>query len=402
MVNEFPMTLDKEALVTLSHLKTVTPELGKMSDSLKKHHKKSEGRCWMDMLMNSGMKGRWPTVKVVRDRFSESLNPDVKFHVWLVDPWMVHIEMTEEEDGWTAQEVLSLPNWFMVGGTVEKDALSCGYSEESLKRIMLYNTDSNSRMSGSSTEVVKSSDSVSAYIQHLVETDPDNLFDTLRNDISKIGELSRVDMEIIASVSNCLCFSACVSSSNEFKADIMSGTNFGDTIETWRRFIDNETYKVGSNFLKEKRLYFNTDHISRYDFDGAHKIKISKIHSVLEECWKYKEIPLEYRDKKDQSLKRLLAFANKKEKYNMILTDIKTRFDIVFPGDMVESGVELATVGSIIFTVQPFYHPLANLASMQLAATRMFSSVKTISPNILISLINEEADRQKVQKSHQN
>ena len=86
----------------------------------------------------------------------------------------------------------------------------------------------------------------------------------------------------------------------------------------------------------------------------------------------------------------------------MILTDIKTRFDIVFPGDMVESGVELATVGSIIFTVQPFYHPLANLASMQLAATRMFSSVKTISPNILISLINEEADRQKVQKSRRN
>ena len=155
---EFPMTLEKEALVTL---KTLTPELGEMSDSLKKHYKKSEGRCWMDMLMNSGMKGRWPTVKVVRDRFSESLNPDVKFHVWLVDPWMVHIEMTEEEDGWTAQEVLSLPSWFMVGGTVEEDALSCGYSEESLKRIML-STESNSRISGSSTEVVKSSDSVSA------------------------------------------------------------------------------------------------------------------------------------------------------------------------------------------------------------------------------------------------
>ena len=36
---------------------------------------------------------------------------------------------------------------------------------------------------------------------------------------------------------------------------------------------------------------------------------------------------------------------------------------------------------------------------MQLAAARMFSSAKTISPDVLISLINEEADRQKVQKS---
>ena len=112
---EFPMTLEKEALVTLSHLMTVRPEWEEMSESLRKHDKKSEGRCWMDMVTSSGLKRRWPTVKVVRDRYSRSLNPDVRFHVWLVDPWMVHIEMTEEEDGWTAQEVLSLPNWFMVG-----------------------------------------------------------------------------------------------------------------------------------------------------------------------------------------------------------------------------------------------------------------------------------------------
>ena len=57
-------------------------------------------------MVNSDMKGRWPIGKVVRNRYSRSLNPDVKFHVWLVDPWMVHVEMTEEEDGWIAQEVL--------------------------------------------------------------------------------------------------------------------------------------------------------------------------------------------------------------------------------------------------------------------------------------------------------
>ena len=70
----------------------------------------------MDLTVDSGTRGRWPTVKVIRDRYSRNLNLDVKFHVWLIDPCMVHIEMTEEE-GWTAQEVLSPPDWFMVGGT---------------------------------------------------------------------------------------------------------------------------------------------------------------------------------------------------------------------------------------------------------------------------------------------
>ena len=281
---DYPSTLEKEALVTLSHLKTSTPDWVEMTNSLKKHHKKSEGRCWMDLTVDSGTKGRWPAVKVIRQWYSRSLNLEVKFHVWLIDPWMVHIEMTEEEEGWTAQEVLSLPDWFMVGGTFEEDTLGRGYSEEFLKYVMVYSTYKNSQISESSTEVVKPSISVSEYIQHLVETDPANFLDTLRGRILDIGELSRVDMEIIARLSNCLCFSACVNSSDDFKSDILSGTNFGDTIETWERFINNEAYKGrGLFFFKEERLYFNVDHISRYDFDGAHKMKMSMIQAVLEE-----------------------------------------------------------------------------------------------------------------------
>jgi len=70
---EFPMTLEKEALVTLSHLKSFTPEWAEMWKSLKKHDKKSEGRCWMDLTVLSGMTRRWPTVKGVRNRYSSSL-----------------------------------------------------------------------------------------------------------------------------------------------------------------------------------------------------------------------------------------------------------------------------------------------------------------------------------------
>ena len=107
---DYPMALKKEALVTFNHLKTSTPDWAEMSESLNKHHKKSEGRCWMDLTVDAGTKGRWPTVKVIRDRYSGSLNLGIKFHVWLIDPWMVHIQMTEEDEGWTAQEVLSLPD----------------------------------------------------------------------------------------------------------------------------------------------------------------------------------------------------------------------------------------------------------------------------------------------------
>ena len=152
-----------------------------------------------------------------------------------------------------------------------------------------------------------------------------------------------MDMEIIARVSNCLCFSACVSSSTDFKTDVLSGINFGDTVATWERFIKNETLKSRPFFLKEERLYFDVDHISRYKFDGAHKIRLSKIQSLLEECWKYKNTPSENWEEKDESLKKLMAFANRKEKYKMILDDIKMRFGIVFTGDVAESDVGVSS-----------------------------------------------------------
>jgi hypothetical protein len=334
---DYPMILEKKALVTFSHLKTIKPGWEEMSKSFNKHHKKSEGRCWMDLTVDSGTKGRWPIVKVIRDRYSRNLNLDIKFHVWLIDPWMVHIEMTEEEEGWTAQEVLSLPDWFMVGGTFEEDALRCGYREEFLKHIMVYSIDKNSWISESSTEGLKSSTSGSSLIQHLAENDPVNFLDALRANLRNIKELSRVDMEVIARMSNCLCFSACVSSSDDFKDDIMSGTNFGDTIDTWERFINNEEYK-GRLFVKDKMLYFDVDHISRYDFDGAHTIKMYKLQAVLEECWIYKKTG--NRKEKDEALKKLLAFANKKEKNKMIWDDVKTWFGITVD---VESGVGVSS-----------------------------------------------------------
>jgi hypothetical protein len=242
----------------------------------------------------------------------------------------------------STQPLLSLPDWFMVGGTFEQDALGCGYSEEFLKHVMAHSSDTNSRISKSSTEAVKPSTGnilVSVYIQHLAETYPDpvNFLVNLRSIILDMKELSRVDMEIIARVANCLCFSACVSSSDDFKDDVLAGIEFGDTIATWERFISNEAYK--GRTLLQKMLYFDVDHISRYNFDGAYKVKISMIQTLLDECWQYKNNP------SDEILETIMDFANTKdsEEYKIILDDIKMRFGINFPGDMVESGAGVSS-----------------------------------------------------------
>ena len=70
---------------------------------------------------------------------------------------------------------------------------------------------------------------------------------------------------------------------------------------------------------------------------------------------------------------------------------------------------ELASVGvdidekdyrSTIISSLPY--SLANFASSQLAAARMFATTKTIAPDSLISLISEEYERQKTQKSRRS
>ena len=177
----------------------------------------------------------------------------------------------------------------------------------------------------------------------LVDSDMIHIHSSLHSQLSsehaghiKIGGLSRMDMEIIASVSNCLWFSACVSSSNDFKADIMSGTNFGDTIETWRRFIDDETYNGSDFFLKGKRLYFNADHMSKYDFGAYCRLQGEVIEDPvrLRGVLQVQGDPTGKSEREGRIFEEFIGLCYRKEKYKMILTDIKMRSDIVFTGDM--------------------------------------------------------------------
>ena len=68
--------------------------------------------------------------------------------------------------------------------------------------------------------------------------------------------------------------------------------------------------------------------------------------------------------------------------------------------DSVGVDIDEKDYRSTIISSLPF--ALANFASSQLAAARMFATTKTIAPDSLISLISEEFERQKTQKSRRS
>ena len=107
------------------------------------------------------------------------------------------------------------------------------------------------------------------------------------------------------------------------------------------------------------------------------------------------------------------------EKGAFAQTDLRTRFleskcpdkgnVRQFLDELRMKREELATVGvdidekdyhSTIISSLPY--SLANFASNQLAAAKLYSSTKTITPDALISLISEEYERQQVQRSHRS
>ena len=107
------------------------------------------------------------------------------------------------------------------------------------------------------------------------------------------------------------------------------------------------------------------------------------------------------------------------EKGAFAQTDLRTRFleskcpdkgnVRLFLDELRVKREELATVGvdidekdyrSTIISSLPY--SLANFASNQLAAAKLYSSTKTITPDALISLISEEYERQQTQRARRN
>jgi len=68
--------------------------------------------------------------------------------------------------------------------------------------------------------------------------------------------------------------------------------------------------------------------------------------------------------------------------------------------ELVQVGVDIDKKDYLSTIISSLPFSLLNFASAQLAATRMFSTTKLIEPDILMSLLMEEADRKKAQYAH--
>jgi len=68
--------------------------------------------------------------------------------------------------------------------------------------------------------------------------------------------------------------------------------------------------------------------------------------------------------------------------------------------ELVQVGVVIDNKDYLSTIILSLPFSLLSFALAQLAAMRMFASMKTIEPNVLMSLLMEEADRQRVQQAH--
>ena len=66
--------------------------------------------------------------------------------------------------------------------------------------------------------------------------------------------------------------------------------------------------------------------------------------------------------------------------------------------ELVQVGVVISDSDYLLTIISSLSVSLSSFTSAQLAATQMFAIMKTIEPNVLMSLLMEEAERQKAQQ----
>jgi len=125
------------------------------------------------------------------------------------------------------------------------------------------------------------------------------------------------------------------------------------------------------------------------------------IHTKTTVKLRWDAIVLEYTEKGDYAKTEMRAkFLESKcaEKGDTrgFLMDLQVKKELVKVGVDIDKKDYLSTIISSLPIA------LSNFAAAQLAAARMFSASKSIDPDVLISLLMEEADRQKSQKARRH
>jgi hypothetical protein len=124
-----------------------------------------------------------------------------------------------------------------------------------------------------------------------------------------------------------------------------------------------------------------------------------RIHAKTTVKSRWDAIVLEYTEKGDYAKTELRA-----KFLEMRCLDKANVQDFLFglrvkKEELAKVGVEIDDKDYLSTIISSLPFALSNFASAQLAAARMFSASKSIDPDVLISLLMEEADRQKAQRA---
>jgi hypothetical protein len=111
--------------------------------------------------------------------------------------------------------------------TFSDEALEEGYEKPFVDHLSYYKdvSQQTSRSSTGPNHAVKSRE-IKQYLTSLQGSDPDTALGDIRDHLKNLGDLSRVDMEVVARLTNKFCYSACVATSAQFKADVYDDLEF--------------------------------------------------------------------------------------------------------------------------------------------------------------------------------
>ncbi|KAK7021987.1 hypothetical protein VNI00_017089 [Paramarasmius palmivorus] len=238
------------------------------------------GLCWQDLIVEPMENYRWVDIKTVKrymEHRNKTLNYDVHFVLRNVGVGVFHLELTDDESEWTPPDIMRLPDWVYLGGGFYDAVVDEGYSYELADYINYFVAeDSVSTHSGSSTKSTDKQGAVRKAIEECAEQKltGDQALDRIRNAMITTRpeeiKLSRVEMELIARLTQRFCYSACVASAEQFVDDVQANFFTGDTLETVKRMINCSLKKA--QIKEHKQYYYDDNHISRYNFPDANVI----------------------------------------------------------------------------------------------------------------------------------
>ncbi|KAK7037443.1 hypothetical protein VNI00_011194 [Paramarasmius palmivorus] len=205
---------------------------------------------------------RWVDIKTVKrymEHRNKTLNYDVHFVLRNVGVGVFHLELTDDESEWTPPDIMRLPDWVYLGGGFYDAVVDEGYSYELADYINYFvartvfqptlGLPPRARISKGTLDRIRNA---------MITTRPEEI------------KLSRVEMELIARLTQRFCYSACVASAEQFVDDVQANFFTGDTLETVKRMINCSLKKA--QIKEHKQYYYDDNHISRYNFPDANVI----------------------------------------------------------------------------------------------------------------------------------